>query len=54
MGRESKLSIEMGRESKLSIEIKLLINQIIKPIWTCETQFWGYTSEKNITIIQRF
>jgi uncharacterized protein YeeX (DUF496 family) len=45
----------LGRNSELSVRNKLtLYKQVIRPVWSYGIQFWGYTSDSNIQVIQRF
>jgi uncharacterized protein YeeX (DUF496 family) len=45
----------LGRNSELSIHNKLtLYKQVIRPAWIYGIHLWGYASESNIQVIQRF
>jgi uncharacterized protein YeeX (DUF496 family) len=45
----------LGRNSELSVHNKLtLYKQVIRPVWSYGIQLWGWTSESNIQVIQRY
>ena len=45
----------MGRNSALSVYNKsMLYQQVLKPVRTYGIQLWGFTSQTNRNIIQRF
>jgi hypothetical protein len=50
-----KLYWIIGRKSPLSLTNKLLVYKIIlKPIWTYGVQLWGYASNSNLEVLERF
>jgi hypothetical protein len=45
----------LGRNSELSVHNKLtLYKQVIRPVWSYGIQLWGWASESNIQVIQRY
>jgi len=45
----------VGRKSQLSLLNKLLVYKaVLKPIWTYGVQLWGFASNSNLEILERF
>jgi hypothetical protein len=45
----------LGRNSELSIYNKLILyKQVLRPVWSYGIQLWGWASNSNIQVIQRF
>jgi hypothetical protein len=45
----------LGRNSELSVHNTLtLYKQVIRPVWSYGIQLWGWASDSNIQVIQRY
>jgi hypothetical protein len=45
----------LGRNSELSIRNKIILyKQVLRPVWSYPIQLWGYASDSNIQVIQRY
>jgi uncharacterized protein YeeX (DUF496 family) len=45
----------LGRNSELSIHNKIILyKQVIRPVWSYGIQLWGWVSDSNIQVIQRY